>query len=199
MSERGLRPGDRVTRADVANSEAWIGSVSAVTAEHVDVQWDNGLSGPYRHPDLHRLPTPPTTTGDTLRAHAEELMSLKADGLLCDRLFNALSDYVSAFPGSDVTGRGTAGIEVVGTGGGCTAWESTLFANEQQTLALMVTDGNLSHPDCDDAEEVFMGLYLRRRDGEDVLSRWASFGSVAEALAAVERGFSGVVWTEDED
>lgn len=137
--------------------------------------------------DLQRRPCHAAAPRDTLRDHAEEMMSLTAGAVLCGRLFSALSDYVAAYPG--------ASLETVGTGGGCTAWEATLIADERQTVVLMVTDENLSHPDCD-TDPVSFCLYLRDHDGEDVLSRWLALDDVAEALEVVQSGFTGVTWTE---
>lgn len=127
------------------------------------------------------------TPRDTLRDHAQEMMSLTAGAVLCGRLHSALSDYVATYPG--------ARLETVGTGGGCTAWEATLLSDDLQSVVLMVTNENLSHPDCD-TDPVTCCLYLRDRDGEDVLSRWLALDDVAEALEVVQGGFTGVTWTE---
>lgn len=186
MSQNEFKPGDRVVHAVPFGGRTLAGVVADSGPEVTRVCWDGREA---ENVGTHMLrPEAASAPTDTLRAHAEELMSLKADALRCDRLFTALNEYTRREFG--------VGVETVGTGGGCDAWQATLLQDDRQALVLMVTDAeDPSVPDRDDCAVLF-GLYLRDEDDEDVLNRWVHFDSVAEALAAVERRFSGVVWTE---
>lgn len=201
MTDQTFQPGDEV-RVHPSHPQAVVWGAVVVADDGgatVSVRAVGGGCTHHIYRTLLRRPaetSPSMTTGDTLRAHAEELMSLPAEGVLCTQLFSALAEYVADFPGDPAT-LDVVGLETVSTGGGCDAWEAVLFESARQSVALVITDENLSHPECD-SDPVSMGLYLRDAEGENRLHRWVVFDNVAEALDAVRRGFSGVVWTEGE-